>query len=260
MYTIMIVDDEKIVIEGLKIIIRRILPECSIVAAALDGEEGFRFGMELCPDIIITDIKMLREDGLSMIERLRKAGNTSYFIILSAYEDFQFAKQGIKLGVSYYLTKPVEEIELMESVRNIFTEIENLKKKKTDTLTSAEEILEHTDIIQDVCRYIENNFTKQISLKYLADEFNINMYYLSELFKKKTGQNYIDYLIRLRIDKAKELLMIEDMKVSKISEALGYYDAIYFSKIFKKIVGCTPTTYRKQFEKLPSSEKSSRIN
>ncbi|MDR1469795.1 MAG: helix-turn-helix domain-containing protein [Spirochaetaceae bacterium] len=248
MYTLMIVDDKKVIVDGLKIIISRMLPECRVVAAAYDAEKGLLLGTELQPEIIVTDIKMIGEDGLSMIEKLQQAGCTAHFVILSAYPDFRYAQKGMRLGVRYYLTKPVEELELQQCIRHIIKDINEKKQaesNKTDTVSGIVEDAHEKDLILKVRRYLTDNFQKNISLKELSEKFYINLFYLSQLFKKKTGQNYSDYLACLRIDRAKELLIKTDMRVYEICEAVGYTDATYFSKLFEKICGCTPSEYRK---------------
>lgn len=144
MYTLMIVDDEKGIVDGLKIIITRVLPECMIVAVAYDGENGFHLGMEYRPQIIVTDIKMFKEDGLSMIERLQQAGCNSYFVILSAYHDFNFARKGMSLGVRYYLTKPLEELDLQQCVRQIIMDIERARGSEADIISEIIDAAQRT--------------------------------------------------------------------------------------------------------------------
>jgi two-component system response regulator YesN len=241
----MIVDDEQGIVDGLRIIIDRMLPECRIVAAAYDAEKGFLLGTELQPEIIVTDIKMIGEDGLSMIEKLQRAGCTARFVILSAYQDFRFAQRGMRLGVRYYLTKPVEELELQQCIRQIIKDREQAEGDKADILSGIVESANEKDLILKVRRYLVENFQQTITLKELSEKFNINLFYLSQLFKKKTGQNYSDYLAHLRIDKAKELLIKTEMRVYEICEAVGYTDTTYFSKMFEKTCGCTPSKYRK---------------
>jgi Response regulator containing CheY-like receiver domain and AraC-type DNA-binding domain len=245
MHTLMLIDDEKAILDGLKIIISRVLPECRIAATAYDAEEGVRVAMEIKPEIIITDIMLLKENGLSMIEKLREAGVSSRFIILSAYQEFKFAQKGMELGVKYYLTKPVEENELQKCVRCV---IEESRQAPDSTQARIAEVVQSTDkkdIILQIRQYLEENFQDDIKLSDLSKQFNINMYYLSQLFKDKTGQNYSDYLSRLRVNYAKALLIKTDMKVYEVCAAVGYSDSTYFAKLFERIVGCTPTEYRK---------------
>ncbi|KRF02317.1 hypothetical protein ASG89_25060 [Paenibacillus sp. Soil766] len=120
---LVIIDDEKGIVDGLKTIVRRYLPTCEVVGTAHNGIEGCKLVQEMQPDIVITDIQMPQLDGLQMIRNLISSGSKAKFIILSGYADFEYARQGIELGVKSYLTKPVEEEELEECVTKVIAEI-----------------------------------------------------------------------------------------------------------------------------------------
>jgi two-component system, response regulator YesN len=83
-------------------------------------------------------------------------------------------------------------------------------------------------------------------LEYLASLFYVNRSYLSHLFKSKLGKNYVDYLNEVRITKAKELLTSSKRSLCQIAKAVGYDNAKYFFRVFKKITGVTPEQYRKK--------------
>lgn len=100
------------------------------------------------------------------------------------------------------------------------------------------------DAIEAAKKYIENNYTDNITLEDVSREVNISSYYLSRIFKEGTGENFIDYLTGLRMDKAKELLATTQLSMKEICSKVGYSDPNYFSKTFKKNVGVTPTEYR----------------
>ncbi|SEQ24436.1 two-component system, response regulator YesN [Lachnospiraceae bacterium NE2001] len=99
-------------------------------------------------------------------------------------------------------------------------------------------------VIDKARDYINANYQKDISLDEVSREINISPYYFSKVFKEATGQNFIDYLTGLRIEKAKELLDNTDMSMKEICVEVGYSNPNYFSRIFKKIVGVSPTEYR----------------
>ena len=537
MYTILLVDDEKGIVDGLNILITRSMAECKVIGAAYDGERGFAEAMRLRPDIVVTDIRMLQHDGLDMIGRLKEAGNSAKFILLSGYASFEYAKKGMSLGARFYLNKPVEEEELFECLRQAIREIETerLQSRELDnmretyanameemgdvllrdvldsenedawltavrlgasgfpmsdtrhacaivelhegsetysgqspnrlshwlrerdkaaelrvvpygsnqlavvahggathderTLTQAlqrfqREMLHeantrctigsgliygdihgiarsfaearialnyrilkgmHTviaygeirerperaapvsegewtqldscldrldadgceavvrsllaeatgsgalslsglqdlcmsilfcgmrklspaqlksggwlngnllsmdglarfrtldelrdwlmsairdlirlraigsqaqrkDVIADVRRYIADHYDQNISLADLSNRFYLNPYYLSQLFKEKTGDTYLNYVIKLRIRKSKELLENTDLKIYEVCERVGYSDTNYFSKLFEKLVGCRPSEYKKQANRpSPSARKT----
>ena len=100
-------------------------------------------------------------------------------------------------------------------------------------------------VIGDICRYVEEHYQDNISLDFIEEKFFINASYLSYLFKKKTGQNFIGYLTEVRIENAKKLLRQPELKVYEVGTLVGYGSSRYFSQIFEKKVGMTPTEYRK---------------
>ncbi len=100
------------------------------------------------------------------------------------------------------------------------------------------------DVIEASKAYIEENYTKNITLEDVSMAVNISSYYLSRIFKESTGENFIDYLTKLRIERAKVLLNSTQYSMKEICLMSGYSDPNYFSKSFKKNVGVTPTEYR----------------
>ncbi|WP_337101849.1 response regulator transcription factor [Paenibacillus sp. YIM B09110] len=254
MYTVMLVDDEKGIIDGLKVIIPRYLPECKVVGYAHDGIDGVNMVRELHPDIVITDIRMLRKDGLEMVQTLVSEGVDSKFIILSGYSEFEYARKGMHLGVKFYLNKPIEEEELQHCVRSIIREIEKERdKEKTPEQVASPDIrveeddtvLKKKDVIVEIKQYIFENFDKNISLADLSNRFFINLHYLSQLFKEKTGQTYLEYLTQVRIERSKELLEKTELRIYEICQMVGYTDTTHFSKLFEKAVGCKPSEYKR---------------
>jgi two-component system, response regulator YesN len=121
---------------------------------------------------------------------------------------------------------------LKNRIRNICEEISSIKEKKLSfVIVSSKE-------------YISNNYCREIALEDVSREVNVSPNYFSKLFKDETGSNFIDYLTTLRIEKAKKLLSDSKYVNKEICYQIGYSDPNYFSRIFKRIVGVTPTEYR----------------
>lgn len=99
------------------------------------------------------------------------------------------------------------------------------------------------DIILQIKHYIVNNLEKNLSLKMVAGEFLLNPSYLSHIFKVKTDRNYMDYVTELRIDRAKTILISTTCSIEDTSRLAGYNDCRYFSRIFKRCTGMTPSQY-----------------
>lgn len=93
--------------------------------------------------------------------------------------------------------------------------------------------------------YIKSNYTKSITLNLMAEKFYMNTNYLGQLIKKETGQTFNQFINSLRIEQAKNILSKQpDMKLNELAHSIGYADSQYFSKVFRKICGCTPTQYK----------------
>ncbi len=112
------------------------------------------------------------------------------------------------------------------------------------TLQNGEEMDYNEKSVFKIIQYIDEHYMEDISLRQLAEEVYINISYLSRLFKSYTGCTYIDYITKLRINRAKQLLKDPGLAVYEIANMLNYQDPKYFSNLFKKFVGETPREYR----------------
>ena len=99
-------------------------------------------------------------------------------------------------------------------------------------------------VVSEARQYIEKNFAKDISLDDVAGSVDVSPYYFTRMFKEETGETFIEYLTKLRINRAKELIRDPLMTIGEIGQAVGYADPNYFSRIFKKTTGMTPSEFR----------------
>ncbi|MDF2941878.1 MAG: putative response regulatory protein [Herbinix sp.] len=127
---IVIVEDEIRIREGIINLIKKIKEEYEVVGEAENGVEGLRLVKETKPDLIITDIKMLDMDGLEMLRILKEEKFSIKAIVLSAYSEFSYAQQAIKLGISEYLLKPIAVGELTQSLKNIEIQLEQERSQQ----------------------------------------------------------------------------------------------------------------------------------
>jgi len=204
----------------------------------------------LSPDIIVTDLKMPRMDGVEMIAKLREQGNRAKFIILTAYGDFKYAQSAVKLGVSDYLLKPLKDGDLEQAVTRIIDQLE-----EGDRLRQKEE--EETPIfrfnadrkaknkyVEQAIKQIREHYKEDINISTVAEQLQISEGYLSRVFKKETDYTFTTYLSYYRMKVAMELLKEGNLKVYEVADAAGYSDTAYFSAQFKKIVGIAPSEYQ----------------
>ncbi len=114
------------------------------------------------------------------------------------------------------------------------------------TVVIEEKKVAYDDEMTYALQYIEKNLTKDLTLENAASYMNISPHYFSKLFKNDVGENFIDYVTRKKMQRAKELIRRTDQPLNAIAFELGFNEANYFSKVFKKVEGLTPSQYRKK--------------
>ncbi|HWT27502.1 MAG TPA: AraC family transcriptional regulator, partial [Mobilitalea sp.] len=171
-------------------------------------------------------------------------------IKLKVLEFILFAEQKAFMsgGMTYYFRYRKDYLNTVISTDNY----EQLRKWFNDkvmdacrNITTRKEVLAN-GVIANAKAFIEENYQKDISLDDASRSVDISPYYFSKLFKEETGENFIEYLTNIRIEKAKKLLQNRDLSIKNICVETGYSDPNYFSRIFKKQVGVTPTEYRER--------------
>ena len=135
------------------------------------------------------------------------------------------------------------EISHKRTFKNLITYVYNVLSNMCNEFSKPEDG-DSKKLIKDIKLYIQNNISNQISLNSISEYFHLNLFYVSHLFKKETNMNFIDYVTGLRIEKAKELLTNQQLKIYEIALSVGYEDQRYFSQIFKKYTGYTPVEFR----------------
>lgn len=376
MLKVIIVDDEPYIVQGLSMIIDWNTAGYEIIGTANDGEEALELIKSMDPDLVITDIKMPIMTGLELLEKVRvEKISDANFVILSGYNDFEYAKTAIRFGSIDYLVKPIDKEELLgvlERVRNTTVRVERQEEANSTTGTdsyvkeflssleksgnSPDEISSSTeikkDLMDELLHAIETNqkdkieefseeffaytthseehlvrlainyvifgllhlavaidsdinqkeiltnilsstldsdahtetdssnitsaflefgeylvqlrgnqsqnslslveedirtrYMENLTLKELGKKYFINSAYLGQIFKKQYGESFKDYLNKIRMIKAEELLLNSDLKIHDIAEQVGYGDVDYFINRFILYAGCTPAKFRKQ--------------
>ena len=258
MYKVLLVDDEKIVLDGLRRFVDFTGEGFEVAGQATGCDEALAFLATQPVDLVITDISMPEKSGLDLIRALRQMTPEVLTLILSAYSEFAWAQEALRLGAVDYLNKPINFDLMSESLRRVKARLdEQARKSRLDSVVSALELPREADasgeMVERVKRYLEAHFSQNITLETLAAAFFVSPVYLSRLFKKKTGQNYVHYLTLLRMRRALTLLATTDLKVAEIAELIGYENPRYFARLFKNHTGDTPQAYREKRAKVSTA-------
>jgi len=342
MFNVQIVDDEPIVRMGLK----RLIPweeyGFKVVCEAQNGAEALKQLENNKIDLSITDIEMPIMNGIEFIKKVNEMKSKPIIVILTAFEEFEYAKTAIDYGVMGYIIKPIIESQIrkmliqirdkltitvrrnfnsepdkklieaviqadynafhimeqiineekeygdkdisgtcyrffyiLESIINIinkkFSNLNKIEKldaylnlKKERYITKDDILLEFrqeitriyklmeknyliykNNIIRLACNYVMEHIDEKIGLAEVSDALCISKNYLCSLFKQETGESFLNYVTRMKMERAKYLLKEKDMRIYEVCGVLGYADTAYFSKLFKKYCNMTPYEYKK---------------
>lgn len=336
MFTIVIVEDEAVEREALKMIINKGFDHGVELLEAANGANAIQLINSVSIDLMLLDINIPYPNGLDVLKHLRSVNTTTKVIVTTAVDDFEIARNMIGLKVDEYLLKPVRPQVLISHIKsflgfdpekyqqtklmaeqlmtmldnNLYTkwiqtvrvyvdriysqtncspkegineltsiikqitecrgwQIERLKKqilqlksmsfsqqnyyKVLSLLLSVSNTLfdevQHQigqthDPMQKAFNYIERNLGKHLSLEEVAEKAHVTPSYLSRLFKKDAGINFVSYVKKRRIDIAKSLLDHSDMSISNVAMELSYNDPNYFGRTFKEETGLTPSEYK----------------
>ena len=244
MYRVILVDDERLIVKGLSSVVPWEELGCQVAGVAYDGLSGLKLIREVRPDIVLTDIRMPNMDGLTMLAALRSEFPHMQTAVLTAYRDFDYARQAITLGVCRYLLKPSNLNELKETLRIMVSRLDLLPAAATDIPADASEA--GNFIVNAALDYMRENCMQQhLSLSTVANHVYVSQWHLSKLLNRETGKSFFDLLGSMRIEKSKTLLRTPGMNIQDVAEQTGYTDVAHFSRTFKKLTGQTPGEYRK---------------
>mgnify|MGYP000342017955 CR=1 FL=1 len=243
MFDILLVEDERWVRTALRKTIEKTGLPFRVIHETTNGVEAIDWLNDHDVSIVLTDIRMPVMDGLALIEEIRRRNQDTSVVIISGHDDFSYAQRALQLGAFDYMVKPVEAENMTACLQKWLNDKDKeLNMESVGQLLSMEEI----SPIQQVIRHIDSMRIPEMTLTEAAAMVHLNPSYFSKLFKQQTQINFTDYLTKVRMKEATRLLEKTSLRISEIAERLGYADIAYFSNTFKKIMGATPSEYRKK--------------
>ena len=251
MYQVFLVDDEALIVEGLKKVIDWEKYGCTVCGTATDGKTGLAEIRRLKPDILFTDICMPEMDGLTMIAALKSEFPELQISILTGFHDFSYAQQAIRLGVTRLLTKPSRMDEIQEAIEAMIAALRAAEQQQAplpEDDGGTQEGVSGSFVVRQALNYMDENYAEKLTLQDVAEHCYVSQWHLSKLLNKHTGKSFYELLNAVRIREAKHLLKDPSLRVSDVSEQVGYTDPGHFCRTFKKIAGVSANEYRNSLD------------
>ena len=231
MIKILVAEDEPKSRNALVSRLRGVLGDTALIEAASDGNEAVDKAVRVQPELVFMDIEMPYKNGLEAAAVVKSQMPETHVVFLTAYDRFDYAVGALRSGGEDYLLKPASEADLREMLQKFFDVAPQAPKDATP-FEAALRV------------WLHQHYTEDVALEAAAESMGMSPFYFSRQVKAATGQTFLELFTGYRIEKAKQRLLDTEMSVSEVGRSVGYPDSNYFTKVFKRAVGCTPTIYR----------------
>ena len=223
------------------------------IETAADGDEGIQKALKIIPDLIISDVMMPIKDGFEVCETLKKDRRSSHIpiILLTAKADISSKLEGLEQGANVYLAKPFHEEELLLNIHNLLQQRDRLKNhylfvsglssNGTDTETKPQE---NTFVKQVKTVIYEHLADNTFTVSQLSKEVALSSSQLHRKLTALTGYSAVQMIRMIRLKEAQRMLHNPEVNIATVAYDCGFNDPDYFSKVFKKEYGKSPSEFR----------------
>ena len=236
---LLVADDEEVIRRGVAKYIRLHTDRFDKIYEAENGQEAIDLLLKYQPDILLLDVQMPLKKGRDVMKEAARAGLHPIVVILSGYDEFKYAQQALRYGAKEYLLKPARASDILKCLNRLVDDSLGLEEPCVQ-----EEENGTNQLVKRAKEYIAEHYMENITLSDTAEILGITGGYLSTLFQKSLQCGFIDYLNRVRIERACCYLEQNYFKTYEIAYKVGFRDEKYFSKVFKKVMGMSPKEYR----------------
>ncbi|HWL26090.1 MAG TPA: response regulator [Ureibacillus sp.] len=241
----LIVDDDWLISNSLMSMDEWNERNIDVIGTAENGNEAVYWMENEKLDIILTDIRMPNMDGIELTKHIYENSPGIHVVIMSGYEEFSYAHNALKYNAKGYILKPIDTIELFEVIDKILKEL--VTPNQDSSSIDEKSPTYHERLVLSAKSYINANYMYPITLKEVSKRVHLTEHYFGQIFKSTTGESFIHFLTRIRMERACQLLKNPSLKYYEVSQQVGYNDPKYFTKLFQKKYELTPKEYRKQF-------------
>lgn len=224
-----------------------------VTGVASDGREAVELARSTRPDLLLTDIRMPLLSGLEVIKCLKSELPQMKVVLFSGWSDFEYAREGMKLGASNYLIKPCPDEEIVDALLVAAQDHPSVGSGKHSVpnphgvAPAANESQTKRHAIKMACELIHFDLSRPITLTEVADKLDMNASSLSRLFRQEMGSSFSEYVTNARLNLAKKLLLESNLKIHDIAQNVGYGSVSHFVQVFGENAGMTPGTFRETY-------------
>lgn len=236
---LLIADDMPITRTAIARIVARERPQIGPLVEVGRGDEAVEVARAMRPDVVLMDIAMPGLDGLSAGAQIRADHPATGLVMLSAHEEFSYARQAMRIGAVDYLLKPIRSAQLLAALDHI--------AQLRPAAPLARQTRAEPNPLGRALAYMQRNLHRSdLRLSQVAEAALVSPSHLAALIRRHLGHSYLCHLTRLRIERAKLLLRTTGMTVAAVAAAVGYETPAPFYHHFKQAVGSTPSDFRGQ--------------
>lgn len=235
---LLIADDENLELKVLEKTIKKFFLNELEIFMASNGKQAAQISDKTEINIALLDIEMPGMNGIELAKLLREKNPDCIIIFITAYDRFDYAIEAMHIKAFDYLLKPWKEEKLTGLISEAISSIKEISSDdgKSENLQDSQKSI--------IKKYIKENYKRDISAGDVAGILGYSDVYFSKIFKQLFDDTFINYLTNLRIEKAKVLLKDVSFNIKEVGASVGYTDSNYFTKVFKRAVGMSPSEYR----------------
>ena len=235
---LLIADDENLELKVLEKTIKKFFLNELDIFMASNGKQAAGIVENTDINIALLDIEMPGMNGIELAKLIREKNPDCSIIFITAYDRFEYAIEAMHIKAFDYLLKPWKEEKLTGLITEAISSIKEISSDdgKSENLQDSQKSI--------IKKYIKENYKRDISAGDVAGILGYSDVYFSKIFKQLFDDTFINFLTNLRIEKAKVLLKDVSFNIKEVGASVGYTDSNYFTKVFKRAVGMSPSEYR----------------
>ncbi|MDR1688287.1 MAG: response regulator [Clostridiales bacterium] len=241
---LLLAEDEDAIRESIQKYISAHTKVISEIYAAENGGQALDMIMRYRPEIMLMDIQMPLKSGLEVMREAIAAGVCPKTVILSGHDQFSYAQQALRLGAVDYLLKPCRAAEILEKLETLAREVCSAAEASAPKQDEGGKRVH--SIVEKALTFMKEHYPENLTLPLVAEKTGVSPNYLSALFGKNVNMGFTDKLNEIRIERACDYFAAGGMRTYEVAYKVGFNDEKYFSSVFKKLKGASPSEYKKQ--------------